>query len=448
MKKILLLTPSKTSTAREKAELFASNVAECLGPNFSVEFSGISDLFFELSQNKIAIYDVNKKFDLRDFDLVVMRHIGGMAAEAHAIAAYCDFFNIRYTDEYLNRLLPDNKMSTQFALWVGGIKNWPHSFYGELNEMKRRFIEFGDQAILKDNEGSKGRLNFLVRSPEEIQKIHDDNPGINFILQEFIPNEGDLRILVFGGEPAMAISRKSNTKSHLNNTSQGGSAKILPLDSVSKDILEISKKAAEIIKLQVAGVDVMVDSRSDKIYLLEVNNAPQVSSGSFVDVKTKKYADFLSRECDHYKKDTIFSAFETVKFLEVVNQRPLDDIEVIAKIDTGAFSGVVHAEKIFEKDGILSFDLFGNEKLHFETQDFRFRNVRNTHGGVKKRFLVKFGILIEGKRFEALFGLDNRSKMKFEMLIGRAFLIKNNVLVDSCRKINLDEEWEQMGEKQ
>ena len=67
---------------------------------------------------------------------------------------------------------------------------------------------------------------------------------------------------------------------------------------------------------------------------------------------------------------------------------------------------------------------------------------------MKKRFLVNFGILIEGKRFEALFGLDNRSKMKFEMLIGRAFLIKNDVLVDSRRKINLDEEWKQMGEKQ
>ena len=448
MKKILLLTPSKTSTAREKAELFASNIAECLGPNFSVEFSGISDLFFELSQNKITIYDVNKKFDLRDFDLVVMRHISGMAAEAHAIAAYCDFFNIRYTDEYLNRLLPDNKMSTQFALWVGGIKNWPHSFYGELNEMKRRFIEFGDQAILKDNEGSKGRLNFLVRSPEEIQKIHDYNPGINFILQEFIPNEGDLRILVFGDEPTMAISRKSNAKSHLNNTSQGGSAKILPLDSVSKDILEISKKAAEIIKLQVAGVDVMVDSRSDEIYLLEVNNAPQVSSGSFVDVKTKKYADFLSRECDHYKKDTIFSAFETVKFLEVVNQRPLDDIEVIAKIDTGAFSGVIHADNICEKNGILSFNLAGDKRMYFETQDYLTRKVKNTHGGSKTRYLVKFKILIEGREFEALFGLDDRSKMKFKMLIGRAFLIKNNILVDSRRKIDLDEEWKLMGEKQ
>ena len=147
------------------------------------------------------------------------------------------------------------------------------------------------------------------------------------------------------------------------------------------------------------------------------------------------------------EEKVIFGTFEDVTFTDVSGEK-ISEVKTIAKIDTGAFSGVVHAEKIFEKDGILSFDLFGDEKLHFETQDFRFRNVRNTHGGVKKRFLVKFGILIEGKRFEALFGLDNRSKMKFEMLIGRAFLIKNNILVDSRRKIDLDEEWKLMGEKQ
>ena len=147
------------------------------------------------------------------------------------------------------------------------------------------------------------------------------------------------------------------------------------------------------------------------------------------------------------EEKVIFGTFEDVTFTDVSGEK-ISEVKTIAKIDTGAFSGVVHAEKIFEKDGILSFDLFGDEKLHFETQDFRFRNVRNTHGGIKKRFLVKFGILIEGKRFEALFGLDNRSKMKFEMLIGRAFLIKNNILVDSRRKIDLDEEWKLMGEKQ
>ncbi len=147
------------------------------------------------------------------------------------------------------------------------------------------------------------------------------------------------------------------------------------------------------------------------------------------------------------EEKVIFGTFEDVTFTGVAGEK-ISEVKTIAKIDTGAFSGVVHAENIFEKDGELSFDLLGDKKLHFKTRSFRFRTVKNTHGDSKTRYLVKFKILIEGIEFEALFGLDDRSKMKFKMLIGRAFLIKNNILVDSRRKIDLDEEWELMGEKQ
>ena len=147
------------------------------------------------------------------------------------------------------------------------------------------------------------------------------------------------------------------------------------------------------------------------------------------------------------EEKTIFGTFEDVAFVSVGGDR-ISGVRSIAKIDTGAFSGVVHAENIFEKDGELSFDFLGDKKLYFKTRSFRFRTVKNTHGGSKTRYLVKFKILIEGREFEALFGLDDRSKMKFKMLIGRAFLIKNNILVDSRRKIDLDEEWKLMGEKQ
>ncbi len=147
------------------------------------------------------------------------------------------------------------------------------------------------------------------------------------------------------------------------------------------------------------------------------------------------------------EEKVIFGTFEDVTFTGVAGEK-ISEVKTIAKIDTGAFSGVVHAENIFEKDGELSFDLLGDKKLHFKTRSFRFRTVKNTHGDSKTRYLVKFKILIEGIEFEALFGLDDRSKMKFKMLIGRAFLIKNNILVDSRRKIDLDEEWKLMGEKQ
>lgn len=281
--------------SKRKAEEFADRVRKYIRDDIQIETCELSELFFELSREKVAIYHPEKKFDLRDFDLVVIRHIGKMAVEAHAITQYCENFGIKYTDTYLNRLLLDNKMSTEFLLWFNGVKNWPHTFYGNLTEMKRRFSEFGEKAILKDNEGSKGRLNFLVKSTDEIQQIHDANPDIKFVLQEFIPNNGDLRVLIFNDKPVMVIERRSEGKSHLNNTSQGGTATILPLEAVSDEMLEISKKAAKFTKLQVAGVDVMTDLRNGDIYLLEINNAPQVSSGSFMEEKSEKYAKMLTK---------------------------------------------------------------------------------------------------------------------------------------------------------
>ena len=292
-KRILLIARAVSEEAKDKAEGFANRVRNSIGGSVEIECCEISELFFELSTRVINIYHPQKKFDLRDFDLVVVRHIGKMANEAQAIVQYCEHFGIRYTDEYLNRLMLDNKMSTQFLLWFNGIKNWPHTFYGNIDEMIRRFPEFGGKAIMKDNEGSKGRLNFLVESVAEVSNIQKQYPDKRFVLQEFIPNSGDLRVLVFNGKPVLVIERKGVDGSHLNNTSQGGAAQIVSIESISSEVIDICIKAASAARLQVAGVDVMFDSANGKPYLLEVNNAPQVSSGAFQDEKVEKYSEML-----------------------------------------------------------------------------------------------------------------------------------------------------------
>lgn len=294
MKKILLIARARTEDSKGKAEAFASRVRRSLGDDIQIETSEITELFFELDKNSIDIYHPKKGFSLRDFDLVIIRHIGKMWVHAHAITAFCEYFGIKYMDSYLNRLLLDNKLSTQFALWFAGVKNWPKTFFGDIDELTRRFFDLGEKAILKDNEGSKGRLNFLVTSKEEIAEIHAQNPDTQFVLQEFIPNSGDLRVLILGDKVKMVIERRSGGDSHLNNTSQGGAAEIIPLEEISNEILEISKKAAKVLKLEVAGVDVMTDSRNGNIYLLEVNNAPQISSGSFIEEKSEKYAEMIT----------------------------------------------------------------------------------------------------------------------------------------------------------
>ncbi|MDO4774103.1 MAG: hypothetical protein Q4A37_03200 [Candidatus Saccharibacteria bacterium] len=292
-KKILLIARARTSDAKERAKAFANKIQDRVGSDIEIENCEISELFFELSKDKVAIYHSEKNFDLREFDLVVIRHIGNCSVEAHAITQYCEYFNIPYMDRYLNRLLLDNKVSTQFTLWFAGIKDWPHTFYGDRREMRRRFHELGGRAILKDNEGSRGRLNFLVSSADEIDNIHTEHPGVRFVLQECIPNSGDFRVLIFNDKPALAIKRVGVGGSHLNNTSQGGCAHVVPMESLPKKVVDACVAAARAVKLQVAGVDVMFDDRDNSVYFLEINNAPQISTGSFTEEKADKYSQML-----------------------------------------------------------------------------------------------------------------------------------------------------------
>ena len=294
MKKVLLIARARTPETNQKADVFADNIRNILVDDIKVENCEISELFFEIDRENISIYHPQKKFDLREFDLVIIRHVGKYWVEAHAITQYCEHFGIRYTDTYLNRLLLDNKLSTEFLLWSNGITQWPRTMYGPTHELMRRLPELGDKAILKDNEGSKGRLNFVVSSSEEISEIIEQNPGKKFILQEFIPNDGDLRVLVMNGQVPMVIRRSSAGSSHLNNTSQGGQAEIIQTEQVSLEVMKTCIKAAELTKLQVAGVDVIYDLRNKDFFLLEVNNAPQISSGSFVKEKSIAYANMIA----------------------------------------------------------------------------------------------------------------------------------------------------------
>lgn len=288
-----MIARAKVSGSLEKAENFASRLRALTDEGVDIETCEITELLFELSQKDISVRHPKKQFDLRDFDLVIVRHIGKRLVEAQMIAQYCEYFNIAYTDHYLNRLLPDSKLSNAFTLWCAGITQWPHSFAGPMEELVKSLPKLGDKAVLKDSDGSKGRLNFVVTSQDEIESVITANPDVQFVLQEYIPNDSDFRVLVMNGHVTMVIRRSGDGSSHLNNTSQGGVAELVAIEEVSQEIIDRSIVAAKILKLQVAGVDVMRDARTGKYYFLEVNNAPQVSSGSFMTEKSEAYAHMI-----------------------------------------------------------------------------------------------------------------------------------------------------------
>lgn len=293
MKKVLLIARARNSEKKQLAEKFADRIRTYVDDDIQIETAEISEFFFTLDETDMRIYHPYKEFDIRDFDLVILRHVGALAEEAHAITLYCEYYGIKYTDSYLNRPLIDNKMSTGFLLWTQDVRHLPKTFYGPVDELVRRFDELGGKAVLKANVSSKGNLNFVVRSGDDISQLVNEHPESRFLLQEFLSSDSDLRVLVLNHKPVMVIKRTGDGTSHLNNTSQGGNAEIIPLDQLDPAILETSVAAARATKLEVAGVDVMIDSRSGRFYILEVNNAPQISSGSFMEEKAERYAEMV-----------------------------------------------------------------------------------------------------------------------------------------------------------
>lgn len=116
--------------------------------------------------------------------------------------------------------------------------------------------------------------------------------------------------------------------------------------------------------------------------------------------------------------------------------------DLLAKVDTGAWSGALHATNIRERDGVLSFWPLGDKNLRYQTKQYDATLVRSANGHLAKRYLIATTILVCGSEYHIVIGLSDRTTMSRKMLLGRRFLISNNIVVDVSRTRHLDHETE------
>ena len=169
--------------------------------------------------------------------------------------------------------------------WMKGKQN-PLSFdsaqdislkKGDLNESK---LAFDFPVIVKGSGGDRGTRVFKADNLEQLEKLVRDlrksetEEGKRYMLQEFIPNDGDYRVLVLGDKVLGVMKRSSqNKKEFRNNYSAGGSVEIADLP---EEVKQLAVKAAEVCGLAVAGVDVAFrDYDFKKPVVWEVNKGPQ-----------------------------------------------------------------------------------------------------------------------------------------------------------------------------
>lgn len=111
---------------------------------------------------------------------------------------------------------------------------------------------------------------------------------------------------------------------------------------------------------------------------------------------------------------------------------------ILAKIDTGAYSGALHATNIRETlsaRGLpeLAFCPLGIELNETRTSNFRKKWVKSSNGSREVRYTIRTKVKVRGEEMPITITLTDRSSMRAEVLIGRRFLRRHGFLVDVRR---------------
>lgn len=133
----------------------------------------------------------------------------------------------------------------------------------------------GFPVVIKTLSGSQGSGVFLSHKAREfddlMQLIEATNKNANIILQEFIANSHgrDLRVFTIGGRVAGCYERRGQEDSFKANVSAGGSARPF---QITPEIEWLATQTANILDLDVAGIDLLFDNGHYKI--CEANSSP------------------------------------------------------------------------------------------------------------------------------------------------------------------------------
>ncbi len=295
-KHVLILSSAETAELIGYNNEFVDAVGMGLGNQVSVEWHHYRDIRIDFETGKIqtSLLSTGKQID--SFDFVYFKSYFRYAEQAAAVAACLHEKHVRFVSSELLSYLSVTKLTQFVRLAQGGMPIAPTTYMP--NE---RYVEhydeiitsFGSPFIFKATNAKGGADNYLIHSKSELEDALNDTEDKNFVAQQFIENEYDLRVLVAGEQVRMVIKRSRSTGTHLNNTSQGARAELLDVSEISTTDQKLALRAAGLMKREIAGVDLMFERGTGRSIILEVNASPQVATGAYTEEKIAVYCELF-----------------------------------------------------------------------------------------------------------------------------------------------------------
>lgn len=263
--------------------------------------------------SELIIYCSNEEFSpsLRgralDYDLIALWSLGQRRWEWYVAASYLF--------ETKNTIIVNSKVvDPTYKLYLSPSMNYYKQFREGISFPKSAVIfskksiqkaidKFDFPLIVKLSQGRQGRGVYMAENVEDLKKIAKglEEKKKAFIIREFIPNDGDIRIFTVGYRAIGAMKRIPKKGEFRSNISLGGRGEKFDLEKYPK-IRKIAETASKITGTEIAGVDIMINKETGKSYILEVNPGPQ----------------FMGLE----KYTGVNAALEIIKYFEKLNNSP------------------------------------------------------------------------------------------------------------------------------
>lgn len=201
--------------------------------------------------------------DIKDFNVIYFRLVSKSLEVATLVANYAVKNNIKLVDElYSNSLLLPMSLGKSIEmrkLQQAGIRI-PKTVFGDFSKLEFPFV-------VKSTSGQKAREVWMVKDQEELDKLKAEKfeKGKFYFAQELIPNAERVRVFVLGDRALGAIRRPTKwNKVEVKVT----------LNPIPQEIADIAINAAKAVGLDISGVDILVNSQTNEMFVIEANAAP------------------------------------------------------------------------------------------------------------------------------------------------------------------------------
>jgi ribosomal protein S6--L-glutamate ligase len=176
---------------------------------------------------------------------------------------------------------------------ITGIASVPGDVDGLINTVG------GAPLVIKLTEGTQGVGVVLAKTKKAAESVIQMLMSLkeNIIIQEYIEESGgaDIRCFVVGDKVIAAMERKAAPGEFRANIHQGGSAHLV---KITKKEREVAIKAAKVMGLTMAGVDILRSNRGPLV--LEINSSPGLEG---IEAATDKdIADLIIRHLEKNAK--------------------------------------------------------------------------------------------------------------------------------------------------